>query len=229
MSRVLLIRHGQASFGAADYDCLSPLGEEQSRRLGGWLKQSGHAPDLVVTGTLRRHSQTADFCLEASGSGAPRISVEGLDEFDHEEVLSRYRPDLASGEALLAELARSKAPQREFQRMFAAAVARWTGGDFDQEYTRSWPAFRASVMAGMHVLAAQDAPTIWAFTSGGPIAVIVNALVGAPMADAFTLSWPLVNTSVSRVALSARRSALISYNGWPHLEGEEAATMISYR
>lgn len=31
MSAVLLVRHGQASFGAADYDQLSPEGEEQSR------------------------------------------------------------------------------------------------------------------------------------------------------------------------------------------------------
>ena len=123
---------------------------------------------------------------------------------------SAYRPDLACGEALLAELARSDAPQREFQQMFAAAVARWTSGEFDHEYTRSWQAFRAAVLAGVEVLASQDAATIWAFTSGGPIAVIVN-------------------TSVSRVTLSARRSALISYNGWPHLEGNDATAMVTYR
>ena len=229
MSRVLLIRHGQASFGSADYDRLSALGEAQSRQLGRWLKNAGAAPDLVVVGRLRRHTQTADLCLDAAGISAPRISVAGLDEFEHEEVLARYRPDLACGEALLAELARSDAPQREFQQMFAAAVARWTSGEFDHEYTRSWQAFRAAVLAGVEVLASQDAATIWAFTSGGPIAVIVNTLVGAPIADAFTLSWPLVNTSVSRVTLSARRSALISYNGWPHLEGADATAMVTYR
>jgi broad specificity phosphatase PhoE len=229
MSRVLLIRHGQASFGAEDYDRLSPLGEEQSRRLGRWFKKAGHAPDLVVTGTLRRHVQTADLCLEAAGISAPRMSVAGLDEFDHQEVLARYRPDLASGDALLAEMALSDAPQRTFQQMFAAAVSRWTSGQFDDEYARSWPTFRAAVMAGMQVLVSQEAPTIWVFTSGGPIATIVNALVGAPTSDAFTLSWPLVNTSVSRVSLGARRSALISYNGWPHLEGEDSASMVTYR
>jgi broad specificity phosphatase PhoE len=229
MGSVLLVRHGQASFGAADYDRLSPLGEEQSRRLGRWLKQSGRVPDLIAVGPLRRHVRTADLCVEAAGVSAPRISIAGLDEFDHEEVLARYRPDLDSGEALMAELARLDDPHRAFQRMFAEAVARWTSGEFDHEYARSWSVFRSAVMDGLHALAAQQASTIWAFTSGGPIAAIVNAVVGAPVADTFSLSWPLVNTSTSRVSLGAQRNSLISYNGWPHLEGADAKELVTYR
>jgi broad specificity phosphatase PhoE len=229
MASVLLIRHGQASFGTADYDRLSPLGEEQSRRLGRWLKQTGNTPDLVVVGPLRRHAHTADLCVEAAGVTAPRITIAGLDEFDHEEVLARYRPDLASHDALLAELARLENPHRAFQLMFSEAVARWTSNKFDQEYSRSWTAFREAVMEGMQVLAAQEVRTIWAFTSGGPIAVITNALVGAPIADAFTLSWPLVNTSTSRVSIGAKRKSLISYNGWPHLEGANSTDLVTYR
>ena len=30
MSQILLVRHGQASWGSDDYDVLSPLGEKQS-------------------------------------------------------------------------------------------------------------------------------------------------------------------------------------------------------
>ena len=229
MASVLLVRHGQASFGTADYDRLSPLGEEQSRKLGRWLKHTGNAPDLVVVGPLRRHVHTADLCLQAAGVVAPRITIAGLDEFDHEEVLARHRPDLASHKVLVAELAKLDDPHRAFQRMFSEAVARWTSGEFDHEYTRSWPVFRVAVMQGMQALAAQEARTIWAFTSGGPIAVIVNALVGAPTADAFTLSWPLVNTSISRISVNAQRQSLISYNGWPHLEDADAKAMITYR
>jgi len=229
MANVLLIRHGQASFGTADYDRLSPLGEEQSRRLGRWLKQSGKTPDLVVVGPLRRHAHTADLCVEAAGVTAPRITIAGLDEFDHEEVLARHRPDLASHDALLAELARHENSHRACQLMFSEAVARWTSNQFDQEYSRSWTAFRGAVMEGVQALAAQKARTIWAFTSGGPIAVIVNALVGAPIADAFTLSWPLVNTSTSRVSIGPQRKSLISYNGWPHLEGDDSMDLVTYR
>jgi broad specificity phosphatase PhoE len=226
---MLLIRHGQASFGTADYDRLSPLGEEQSRRLGRWLKQTGNAPDLVVVGPLRRHVHTADLCVEAAGVTAPRLTITGLDEFDHEEVLARHRPDLASHGALLAELARLENPHRAFQLIFAEAVARWTSNKFDQEYSRSWTVFREAVMEGVQALTVLEARTIWAFTSGGPIAVIVNALVGAPIADAFTLSWPLVNTSTSRISIGAQRKSLISYNGWPHLEGADSTNLVTYR
>ena len=41
VSRILLVRHGQASFGAADYDQLSPTGHEQSRVLGAALAARG--------------------------------------------------------------------------------------------------------------------------------------------------------------------------------------------
>ena len=229
MGNLLLIRHGQASFGAADYDRLSPTGEEQSQRLGAWMKRTGQVPDLIAVGSLRRHVHTADLCAEAAGVKTPRITVAGLDEMDHEEVLARYRPDLLAPGALLAELARADDPQRAFQKLFVGAVERWSGGAFDHEYKRSWSAFRAEVMEGLNTLAAHEAPTIWAFTSGGPIAVIANALIGAPVENAFALSWPLVNTSISRVALAARRNTLISYNAWPHLEGPDDAHLLTHR
>ena len=54
MSVLLLVRHGQASFGAADYDRLSALGERQSRLVGEALAARGVRPDLVVRGSLRR-------------------------------------------------------------------------------------------------------------------------------------------------------------------------------
>ncbi len=44
VSRILLVRHGQASWGADDYDQLSPLGDEQSRVLGAALAARGITP-----------------------------------------------------------------------------------------------------------------------------------------------------------------------------------------
>ncbi len=229
MRSLLLIRHGQASFGAADYDRLSAVGEEQSRRLGQWLQRAGQAPDLIAVGSLRRHVRTADLCVEAAGVTAPRIHVAGLDELDHEEILARSRPDLAAPGVLQAELERVDDPHRMFQRLYATAVERWIGGDFAHEYSRSWNEFRAGVMEGLQLLAAQKASTIWAFTSGGPIAVIVNALVAAPVERTFALNWPLVNTSISTIALGTRRNHLVSYNAWPHLQAADDAHLITHR
>ena len=229
MADVLLIRHGQASFGATDYDCLSTIGEEQSRHLGHWFRQSGQSPDLIATGSMRRHIHTADLCAEAAGVAAPRITLAGFDEMDHVEMLTRYRPDLVEPGAIVAELARAEDPHRAFQSLYAAAAARWISGGFDDEYACSWGRFRANVLAGLDALAMHAAGTIWAFTSGGPIAVIANALLGAPIDHAFTLAWPLVNTSISRISTGAKRSQLIGYNAWPHLEVVGESQLITYR
>ncbi|MHB1271977.1 MAG: hypothetical protein ACYCZD_04260 [Rhodanobacter sp.] len=58
---------------------------------------------------------------------------------------------------------------------------------------------------------------------------MVNALVGAPVEQAFALSWPLVNTSLTRVKTAAQRQSLISYNSWPHLEHADADHLITHR
>jgi broad specificity phosphatase PhoE len=229
MADVLLIRHGQASFGEADYDRLSGVGEEQSRRLGAWLKNAGPSPELVATGRMQRHLRTAELCLQAAGANVPTTVLAGLDEMDHEEILARHRPDLVEPGALVAELARSDDPHRTFQHLYAAAATRWIGGAYDGEYACTWNAFRDNVLEGLRALAEHEARTIWAFTSGGPIAVIVNALVGAPIEQTFTLAWPLVNTSITRIRLDARRGQLVSYNAWPHLESVGGQELVTHR
>jgi broad specificity phosphatase PhoE len=52
MGNLYLVRHGQASFGAADYDNLSELGQRQSVRLGEYFAGKGLQFDAVITGTL---------------------------------------------------------------------------------------------------------------------------------------------------------------------------------
>lgn len=48
MGSIYLIRHGQASFGAENYDVLSPLGYRQSEALGDYLAQLGVSFDLSL-------------------------------------------------------------------------------------------------------------------------------------------------------------------------------------
>jgi broad specificity phosphatase PhoE len=203
---VLLIRHGQASFGAEDYDRLSATGEEQSRLLGAWLAAAGTPPDLVAMGPRLRHRSTTELCLEAAGIDAQPLILNGLDELDHHEVLARYRPDL-----------------------LADAIARWVGSEHDDEYTRSWSQFRIDTLAALDTLTAHPARTIWAFTSGGPIAIIANALLDAPPAQAFRMSWPLVNTGVTRLRPGKAGTTLITYNAWPHLERADTRHLVTLR
>ena len=67
MGLVLLVRHGQASFGADDYDVLSETGVEQSRVLGRFLAAAGISPGAVVHGAMKRQRDTATAMVEAAG------------------------------------------------------------------------------------------------------------------------------------------------------------------
>ena len=88
MPTVLLVRHGQASFGAADYDVLSELGRRQADIVAASLADRGYRAARLYSGTLRRQQETA----AAFGAvGAPALEVEPRwDEFDPDDVLTHH-------------------------------------------------------------------------------------------------------------------------------------------
>ena len=128
MGQLLLVRHGQASWDSDDYDVLSETGWEQSRLLGKSLAARGITADLVVTGSMRRHRETAEACLgELPGSPGTEVDA-GWNEFDHVAMLGRL-PMTTVG---------SKPTKAEFQEWFETATDRWTGGSHDAEYAESF-------------------------------------------------------------------------------------------
>lgn len=233
MADLYLVRHGQASFGTADYDRLSSLGEWQSTLLGRWLKTCGVAPDAVATGRPIRQVDTAELCLKESGGPIRRdwMLIEGLGEYDHDSVVARYRPEYADADVLHADLAQTDNPRRAFHAMYVQAVARWVGGDFDADYPESWPVFQDRVIGGLRRLAALEARSVWAFTSGGPITAIVQHLLGLPDARAFDMNWPLVNAGVTRLRFSTGGGtiSLATFNAHPHLDRAGDPGLITYR
>lgn len=241
MGQIFLVRHGQASFGAADYDHLSETGVAQSQRLGGWFAACGHAFGEVVTGSLRRHRQTAEACLaavpaERRPAGEWRTDL-GFDEYDHHEVMVRHRPDFADPVAAAETLAAQPNPRRAFQQIFSEAMARWMGGAHDAEYRESWPAFRARCLAALRRLVDGAAPSQAAvvFTSGGPIAAICQELLGVPDRRAAELNFALVNSAVTKLLYQSpqggrpARVSLSYLNSFAHLEQAGQAQAITYR
>ena len=91
MGTLYLVRHGQASFGADDYDQLSDLGRRQSVRLGQYLRErygDGLRFNAVLTGTLRRQIGTWQGIAEGGGFDAPHVSWPGLNEYDSHAVIA---------------------------------------------------------------------------------------------------------------------------------------------
>lgn len=219
MSVVLLVRHGQASWGAADYDVLSPLGGRQARVLGEALAARGLAPDRVVHGAMQRQRETAR--LLAEGAGWDHVPVEDArwDEMDHLQVLDR-----APREA-------TEPPTRaEFQQWFEEATRRWTGGGFDDEYDESFPSFGARVHDALAAATdglARDGVAV-VVTSGGPVAAVATELLGGDATTYGRLAPVVVNSSVTKLVVGRRGTTLVSFNDHSHLEAPGSG-LLTYR
>eukprot|EP01041_Mallomonas_annulata_P017263 gene17263-35647_t len=93
MGTLYLVRHGQASFGAADYDQLSPMGEQQSVRLGEYFKHKGLVFDHVLSGTLRRHQQTLASINRGMDTELAALAWPGLNEYDSHALIESIHPE----------------------------------------------------------------------------------------------------------------------------------------
>lgn len=225
MPAVYLIRHGQASFGAEDYDQLSELGVEQAGLLGRALKGAGIGADQVICGGMKRHTQTAGACLAAMGAARDWRTDEGFAEFDHLDVIGAHRPELGSMAALVEHLADSPEPKKDFQALFDAALGAWIRGD--GEYQESWPAFQARVMASLegvlHGLGRGRAALV--FTSGGVISAAAQALLGFEPARVPVFNAGLANAAITRVVSGRGGARMLSFNEHVFLPG----ALVSYR
>lgn len=233
MGAIYLVRHGQASFGAKEYDQLSQTGEEQARRLGEWINHCAIDVSVIATGTQKRHKQSAIACSSAcpGAKGANWHEDAGFNEFDHHEVLIRHRREFASHEFLTEFLAGNGNPRRAFQQIFAEAVARWISGRHDDDYAESFAAFRKRVTTALEQLIACSGAekTSWIFTSGGAISAVVQELLGIPDERIFDLNWTLVNTGVTKLLHRPGKISLSYVNGQAHLERLQKPELITYR
>ena len=229
-ARLLLVRHGQASFGAADYDALSELGGEQARTLGAALAERGVRPGLVLRGSLRRHEGTVAGLLDGLGSAAEVAVDDGWDGFDFPHVVATHRPAFT-----MADVAGAADPRRA-QEIFDAATARWSAGGHDTDYPESFPAFRDRVAGVLDRTAARAAAhrDIVVVSSGGPIAMAAALLTAGPGPHPGTLAavWAAlnrvaVNTGVTKVVAGRRGLWLSTYNEHPHVEADPR--LLTYR
>lgn len=160
MALIHLVRHGQASFGAADYDALSDLGREQARRTGRELAARARTP-LLVSGTLRRQRETA--ALLGLAAAGPVIADVRWNEYDHQELLAGHAPEDTA----------TTVDERVFQAYLDRALARWIEGD-----DGGWAAFAGGAVAAL-------VGTLLGVSAAGVVAlnrVLVNASVTTVLA-----------------------------------------------
>jgi broad specificity phosphatase PhoE len=220
---LLLVRHGQASYGAADYDNLSERGHEQSRRLGDWLARGGHAFGAVVVGGMRRHRQTAQAVAAAfaeAGVALPEPREDpGFDEFDHQAVFGAYLA--RDPEHPIAVASRSGHP-RDVGAMLKAALVAWARDELPG-LPESWAEFGQRVQsAGERLEALSEGREVLVLSSGGVISRLAQMALDVPDERAVELNLSLRNSAVSEFHPQGGRLRLGSWNALAHLHGERA-------
>jgi len=233
---IYLIRHGQASFGADDYDVLSPIGIRQAEILGAHLAHLGLGFDRCLSGDLRRQQHTAQAAmaqLDAAGQATPVLEVDSaFNEFDADAVIRALLPAMLPDEPEALHVLRNAAQNRaEFQRLFALIIGRWLNGNYDTPGLQSWLEFVAQVQAGLQRVleTAGNKDRIAIFTSGGTITALLHLITQMPATQAFELNWQIVNTSFNQLKFRGREVALASFNSHVHLQLLKAPELITYR
>jgi broad specificity phosphatase PhoE len=209
MALVYLIRHGQASFGADDYDVLSPAGHQQGKLVGDELRRRGVRAGQVWTGTLRRQRETA----EAAELGLPIREDARWNEYDHLNLVN----DFVAGE--------HPPTPREFQLSLDGALRQWIASDAD-----SWREFTGGVNSALDELLADlgSGGTGVVFTSGGVIAAVCARVLGLPPEGFLSVNRVAVNAGITKLVHGRSGTSLLTYNDHAHFEGEHRE-LLTYR
>lgn len=239
MSRLFLVRHGQASFLERNYDKLSARGEEQSRMLGEYWAELGLRFDRVYSGPRQRQRETARIAGEAcknAGIAWPEPTVlNSFDEFQAEIVMERSLPKLIVTDAGISQMhqefkdAQTRPEQfKTFQRIFEVVIGRWADGKLPLDGIEPWPEFCSRVQNGLAQLTADGngGEQIAIFSSGGPVGVAMQRALDLSTEATLKAAWMVRNCSFSEFVFSSERFTLSSYNATPHFSDPE---FITYR
>lgn len=234
---LLLLRHGQASYGEADYDRLSARGQEQARALGRWLANT--RLDALYSGPLRRQIQTTSHARDAAaelGTTLPEPTVlPEMAEYPAFEMLQHLVPRLVAEDPKFAALTSAPTP-RLLDEAFHTILQRWANDEWAVEGVERVSEFVTRVRTGLGKMlaAASSGARIACVTSAGPIGVAVGLTFGIPDARMVRTSIVIRNASITELRFrsqSFRRDeawrpdqvSLVTFNLTAHL-GDELHT-----
>ena len=221
MGTLYLVRHGQASFGAADYDQLSDLGQRQCHALGRWFAERGVLFDAVLRGTLRRHAQSLDALAAGHGALPPASEWPGLNEYDSEAVIRAVHP---------GPLAAPDSPEiyRAHFRLLRQGLQAWMDGRTAPEGMPRFVDFVAGINAALDHVRSRHDGNVLIVSSGGPIATAVGQVLGTSTEMTIELNLRIRNSAITEFAFTPKQHRLLSFNHLPHLDAPERRGWVSY-
>jgi len=230
VSVLTIVRHGQASLFAADYDQLSAIGEQQGLALGAYWAEQGVKIDAIYSGPRVRHRKFAElaaagYCERGIHWPEPVVLNE-LDEFDLDGMAKHCAPQLSGRDPEFARMVQEflesqveEERQRSFQRMFERVLRHWQASESLEGDVETWPAFRSRV-AGVIRRIQSESPRgarVAVFTSGGVIGCALQQALGVTDPMMLDLSWRIRNASLTDFVFTPARFTLDAFNMTPHL------------
>ena len=233
MSILHLIRHGQASFGADDYDNLSPKGIEQSVALGKALSQKESKFDHVIVGPHRRHIQTFEGIKK--GYKFADLPDPFIDERFAEnqlmEIAQHFIPQILNSNKTTNEIFHT-IPKEErhdkFLKLFHIVAKKWMNEELDlsEHNFEGFSVFRARIANTLKTIQDEmtDKSDIMVVTSGGAISGFYAEATNCSQEEIMKLNFGLKNVSISEFVVTTERFTLKAFNS--SLIAQELETFI---
>lgn len=236
MSELILVRHGQASFGAESYDKLSDKGIEQVKILSQHWQALGERFDCIYSGTLLRQRETAHELLPlVDGEPTESVQLPGFNEYNGDPLIRAHLRDMREAGDLSGPTAWPIQDERVFQKIFEQATARWIADDLDPrddiaDFER-WGDFKARVYAALDEVMARHGTgsRVVISTSGGVIAMALQRVLNFPDDQVIATNWMVRNSAVSRIIYGRGKLSLTQFNNLAHLETPEKQQLITFR
>lgn len=221
MSILHLIRHGQASFGADDYDNLSPKGIEQSVALGKALSQKESKFDYVIVGPHRRHIQTFEGIKK--GYKFADLPDPFIDERFAEnqlmEIAQHFIPQILNSNKTTNEIFHT-IPKEDrhdkFLKLFHIVAKKWMNEELDlsEHNFEGFSVFRARIANTLKTIQDEmtDKSDIMVVTSGGAISGFYAEATNCSQEEIMKLNFGLKNVSISEFVVTTERFTLKAFN-----------------
>jgi broad specificity phosphatase PhoE len=235
MATIYLIRHGQASFGAENYDKLSELGCRQAEVAGEYFRDTGIQFDAVYSGDLSRQRETARLALTYQPAAIPHHIDPRFNEIQNDEQLKYLMPEVIKrNPAVQALVERGLSSSKDYQKVIDAVFNYWVSPECKDPRLQSWEDYASGARQAIaDIMRDQGAgKTIGVFTSGGTLATIVAQVLGLDGTQTYQLYEPIHNCSVTQLFYSGTRISLSYYNDSSFLRvlgTQRGESLVTYR
>lgn len=226
MTELVLVRHGQASFGSDNYDELSALGVRQAMLLRPHWQKLRWEFDGVCSGTLERQVDTAMHAMgfdNVINSESCTVQIDpAFNEYDSSQLLRQY------GEPAMS-LQRLREDPRAFQQVLEHALLQWIA-DSNRSDKASWQSFNDVIWDSLTVLVSdrQTTDRIVVFTSAGVIACVLKQVLNLDAHGFLKINRRVFNASITHLNYGRSGFSLLGFNDVSALRLVEPE-LVTYR